>query len=130
MGEKDPRTRMSSTDEQDEEARKKLGERLKESREYLGLKQEEVAGYLKLPRTALSGIESGQRRVEAIELSRLARLYRQPVGYLTGDEEGTANLPPDVAHLARQAAGLSVSDREELARFAEYLRARAKVGNT
>ncbi len=115
------------TDLDDETARKTLGERLREAREYLGLKQEEVAAYLKLTRTALSGIETGQRRVEAIELTRLARLYRQSVGYLTGEEEQAA-LPPDVAHLARQAADLSQGDREELARFADYLRTRAKPG--
>lgn len=115
------------TDLDDEAARKTLGERLREAREYLGLKQDEVAAYLKLPRTALTGIESGQRRVEAIELTRLARLYRQSVGYLTGEEEQTGHLPPDVAHLARQAADLSEGDRLELAKFAEYLRSRART---
>lgn len=109
----------------DEQARRSLGERLREAREYLGLKQGEVAAHLKLPRTALTGIESGQRRVEAIELTRLARLYRQSVGYLTGIE-GPPDLPPDVAHLARQAADLSQRDREELGRFTEFLLARAK----
>jgi transcriptional regulator with XRE-family HTH domain len=66
--------------EGDEVVRKQLGDRLREARKYLGLKQEEVAAYLKIPRTALTDIESGQRRVEAIELTRLARLYRQSVG--------------------------------------------------
>ena len=60
----------------DETERRRLGERLREARKYLGLKQEEVATYLKIPRTGLTDIENGQRRVEAIELTRLARLYR------------------------------------------------------
>lgn len=110
----------------DEEQRRRLGDRLREARKYLGLKQEEVANYLKIPRTALPDIESGQRRVEAIELTRLAKLYRQPVAYFTGEDEASASLPVDVAHLARQAADLSQQDRDELARFAEYLRARAR----
>ena len=110
----------------DEEARQRLGDRLREARKYLGLKQEEVATYLKIPRTALTDIENGQRRVEAIELARLAKLYRQPVGYFTG-EDAAASLPIDVAHLARQAAGLSEQDRTELGRFAEYLRARSRT---
>lgn len=112
----------------DETARKSLGERLREAREYLGLKQDEVAAFLKIPRTALTGIESGQRKVEAIELTRLARLYRQSVGYLTGDEEQAKDLPADVVHLARQVADLSLNDRLELARFADYLRTRPKPG--
>ncbi len=120
---------MTSGDQSDDDdARRRLGERLREARKYLGLKQEEVASYLKLPRTALTDIENGQRRVEAIELTRLARLYRQSVAYLTGEDEAAASLPADVAHLARKAAALSEEDREELGRFAEYLRARSQSG--
>lgn len=112
--------------ESDDEVRRQLGDRLREARKYLGLKQEEVATYLKIPRTALTDIENGQRRVEVIELSRLAKLYRQPVGYFTG-EDAAAELPIDVAHLARKAADLSEQDRTELGRFAEYLRARSRA---
>jgi transcriptional regulator with XRE-family HTH domain len=111
----------------DEEERRRLGERLREARKYLGLKQEEVATYLKIPRTALTDIENGQRRVDTIELTRLAKLYRQPVGYFTGEDEATASVPVDVAHLARQVADLSPQDRDELGRFAEYLRARSRA---
>lgn len=111
--------------ENDDKARRSLGDRLREARKYLGLKQEEVATYLKIPRTALTDIENGQRRVEAIELARLAKLYRQPVGYFTG-EDAAASLPIDVAHLARRAADLSAQDRDELGRFAEYLRTRSR----
>lgn len=107
-------------------ARRAMGDRLREARKYLGLKQDEVAQYLNIPRTALGEIESGNRRVEAIELSHLARLYRQSVGYFTGDEAGSNGLPPDVAHLARRVADLSSEDRAELGRFADYLRARSK----
>ena len=111
----------------DEDERRRLGDRLREARKYLGLKQEEVAGYLKIPRTALTDIENGQRKVEAIELTRLAKLYRQPVGYFTGEDTASAGLPVDVAHLARRAADLSQQDRDELGRFAEYLRARSRA---
>ena len=109
----------------DETERRRLGERLREARKYLGLKQEEVAAYLKIPRTGLTDIENGQRRVEAIELTRLARLYRQSVGYFTGEDQASADLPADVAHLARRVADLPEDDRAELSRFAEYLRARS-----
>ena len=115
---------------QDDDAieRRRLGERLREARKYLGLKQEEVANYLKIPRTALTDIENGQRRVEAIELTRLAKLYRQPVGFFMGEDEAAASMPADIVHLARRAADLSQQDRDELGRFADYLRARARVG--
>ncbi len=111
----------------DETERRRLGERLREARKYLGLKQEDVAELLKLPRTALVDIESGQRRVEAIELTRLAKLYKQAVSHFTGEDAAAATLPASVAHLARQATELSDQDREELSRFAEYLRARSQA---
>src|SRR5580698_4779569 len=120
-------TQLAVRQDSDEE-RRRLGDRLREARKYLGLKQEEVANYLKIPRTALTDIENGQRRVEAIELTRLAKLYRQSVAYFIGEDEASAALPIDVAHLARQAATLSQGDRAELNRFAEYLRARAAGG--
>lgn len=118
-------TGASLRPDSDDAERRRLGDRLREARKYLGLKQEEVATYLKIPRTALTDIENGQRKVEAIELTRLARLYRQSVAYFTGEDEATASMTPDVAHLARQAAKLSQKDRDELGRFAEFLRARS-----
>ena len=118
-------TNLALRQEGDEQERRRLGDRLREARKYLGLKQEEVAAYLKIPRTALTDIENGQRRVEAIELTRLARLYRQSVAYFTGEDEASASLPAAVAHLARRVAALSTEDRAELSRFAEYLRSRS-----
>lgn len=121
-------TKISDPGREDETERKRLGDRLREARKYLGLKQEDVAAHLGLPRTALVDIESGQRRVEAIELTRLAKLYTQPVSYFTGEDVAAAALSPSIAHLARQAAALSEQDREELSRFVEYLRARSQAG--
>ena len=121
-------TDLALRHDSDEDERRRLGDRLREARKYLGLKQEEVATYLKIPRTGLTDIENGQRRVEAIELTRLARLYRQSVGYFTGEDEASASLPADVAHLARRVADLSAQDRAELGRFADYLRTRSSGG--
>ena len=107
--------------------RRELGERLRKSREYIGLSQVEVARYLGIHRSALSNIENGQRRVDALELKRLAELYKQPVGHFTGEKPLEEGLPDDVAHLARAAKSLSQQDRSELTRFAEYLRTRAEA---
>ena len=74
---------------------------LKEAREYLDLSQDEVARELGVPRTAVSLIESGQRKVDAIELQKLAKLYQRPVGYFTGEEITASGLPEDVEHLAQ-----------------------------
>lgn len=116
--------REKQPDPADEE-RKALGERLRQAREYLGFSQDQVATFLGVPRSALSLMETGQRKVEALELKKLAGLYKRPVGHFTG-EEGAAPLDTDVQHLARKASELSPDDREELGRFADFLRARKK----
>lgn len=108
--------------------RAKLAERLRDAREYLGFSQDQVAQYLGVSRSALSNIETDQRKVEATELKRLATLYKKPLTYFTGelDPPGDA-LPPDVEHIARKASKLTPKDRQELARFADFLRSRAKT---
>jgi len=103
--------------------RRTLGERLREAREYLGFSQEEIATFLGVPRSALSLIETGQRKVDALELKKLAGLYKRPITHFTGDET-QETLGADIDHLARKASKLSSDDREELARFADFLRAR------
>jgi transcriptional regulator with XRE-family HTH domain len=108
-----------------EQDRSLLGERFKEAREYLDLSQDEVGKKVGLPRAAISLIESGQRRVDAIELQKLAELYQRPITYFTGQVIG-AKLPEDVEHLARTATKLSDRDRQELARFAEFLSSRSE----
>ncbi|MET4043103.1 transcriptional regulator with XRE-family HTH domain [Bradyrhizobium sp. RT6a] len=116
---------MAPSNRDTDAERRRIGERLRQAREYLGLSQDEVARHLAVTRTAITGIETGQRRVEALELKKLSELYKQPSSYFSGEDEFASALPVDVAHLARKAAKLSSKDREELGRFAEYLRARS-----
>jgi transcriptional regulator with XRE-family HTH domain len=105
----------------DVEFRTELGSKLKTAREYLGLSQEEVSRILGLARSAVSLIESGERKVNAAELKKFAEIYQKPLGYFTGE---AAAPPESVAHLARLATELSQKDRQELLRFAEFLQSR------
>jgi transcriptional regulator with XRE-family HTH domain len=104
--------------------RRGLGARLRQAREYLGFSQEDVATFLGIARSALSNIETGQRRLEALELQKLAKLFNLPVSHFTSGDETDLPITADVAHLARKAAALSEQDRQELSRFADYLRSR------
>lgn len=112
---------MSETD--NDEERVQIAERLRAAREYMGFSQAEIAQLVGLPRTAITGIESGIRKVEATELKRLSRIYRRSVEYLlTGCEPAYAG-PEQFAFLARAINGLTQKDVDEVARFAEFLRA-------
>ena len=99
---------------------------MQDARTYLGLKQEEVSKYLGVPRSALSEMEAGKRKIESIELTKLANIYKQTVAYFIGEDEAVSTIPVEALHIARQAADLSSTDREELSRFTEYLRARSQ----
>jgi transcriptional regulator with XRE-family HTH domain len=104
------------------DARKSLGAKLREAREYLGLSQDEVARGVGLTRSAISLIESGQRKIDALELKKLAEVYQRPVADFTGDVDVIeSSMPETVQHLARAASKLTEADRAELLRFAEFL---------
>ncbi len=96
-----------------------LARRLRESREYLGLSQEAVAEHLGVPRASVSAMEVGKRKVSSMELRDLARLYRTSVEQLLGEEP---EQDPVVGALYRTARNLTDKDREQVLRFAEFLR--------
>jgi transcriptional regulator with XRE-family HTH domain len=111
----------ADVDDNEEQAR--IGARLKEAREYVGLLQEDVASALGIPRASVSALESGKRRVTGLEVRRLARIYRKPVGWLLGEEEIELT---EAEPLFRAAESLSARDRDQVLRFAEFLAAAGK----
>ena len=106
-----------------------LSARLKDAREYRGFSQEEVALHLGVPRTAISLMESGSRRVGALELHRLAELYQTTMEYLAGHGQERTQ-PKSIQLVARAAADLSTADHEEVLRFVQFLQSRKSDGQT
>lgn len=107
------------------ELRSAMGHRIREAREYAGYSQEEVAHFLELSRSAISLIENGSRRLDILEITKLARLLGTSVSYLTG--EGTSETGEEqesIRLVARATAELDDEDRAEVLRFAEFLRTR------
>lgn len=100
-----------------------LAAKLKTAREYVSLSQEEVASILNVPRSAISLMEKGERKVDALELKQLARIYHRNLHHFTGTEEAAA-LPEEVVHLARAASKLKPKDLEELTLFAQFLQSK------
>ncbi len=73
----------------DETYRRRYGRfvvKLKAARREAGLTQGQVAQALGRPQSFVSKIESGERRVDFVELQELCQLYRKPISYF---EEGT-----------------------------------------
>lgn len=103
-----------------------LAARLKEMREYLSLSQEEVAQLLGIPRSAVSLIEKGERKVEAVELKKFAEIYQCPLEYFTRVSSKDDTTSREVAFLAKAATKLTPKDREELLRFAQFLGSKGK----
>lgn len=104
-----------------------LGKKLKAAREYLDLSQDEAAAAVGLSRSAISLIENGRRKVDAVELSRFADLYSQSIESLTG-RASLPDLPESVHALARAATELSDEDRDQLLSFAKFLQNRGPSG--
>lgn len=56
-------------------------ERLKQARLEAGLTQVQVSKKLKRPQSHISNIESGQQRVDVVELQRFAKIYNKDMSY-------------------------------------------------
>jgi DNA-binding transcriptional regulator YiaG len=59
--------------------------RLRRAREDAGLTQQQVVAQLGTYRNFLTKVESGERRLDPVELQNLARIYRRPISYFLPD---------------------------------------------
>lgn len=103
---------------------RRLGDKLKKHREYLGMSQQYVAECTGVPRTAVSDIERGQRKVDAVELTKFARLYQQPVSWLLDEDEQASPDAHALSLLTRKYGRLTGHDLAQLEDFAAFLAAR------
>ena len=106
-----------------DEAYASMGVRLRQAREFLGLSQETVAETLSVPRASVSAMESGRRKVSSLELRDLARLYKRPIEYFYNDDSNQVFVEDEtVQALFRATKNLTDDDKEQVLRFAEFLR--------
>jgi len=96
-----------------------LADRIKAERQYIGLSQADVAATLGIPRAAVSALETGRRRVSGLELKRLSELFGTSVDRLLGHSRSE---DPTTTALFRAAKNLSDDDKQQVLRFAEFLR--------
>ena len=94
----------------------RLAQRLVEARNAIGYTQELVAEKLAIPRSAVSAIEAGKRKVSSIELKRLARLYRRPISdFLDEESESLSPASQETAALFRKYGALDDSSQKLVA---------------
>jgi transcriptional regulator with XRE-family HTH domain len=55
--------------------------RLQKARKEAGLTQVEVAKLLKKPQSYVSKVESGEQRLDVVEMRHFAAIYKQPISY-------------------------------------------------
>ena len=81
------------TEDQGYSHERELGRRIAQLREGAGLTQRELARRMDLTQSALSRIESGQRRLSAAQVSQLARILAIDPGFLLQAEPSGAGEP-------------------------------------
>lgn len=108
---------------EEQKHREELGARIKSWREYTGYSQEDLAKYLNIPRSGVSQIEQGNRKIDSNELQKLSKLFQCSMDDLVGQE---TDAPDTLSLVAREAAGLSEEDKSEILRFAKFLQSKAR----
>lgn len=106
----------------DDEEYTSMGARLRQAREYLGLSQEAVAETLGVPRASVSAMESGRRKVSSLELRDLAHLYKRPLDWFYDGSAEPIAEDETVSALFRATKNLTQEDKEQVLRFAEFLK--------
>lgn len=115
---------LSALDRSHLSEQERLSQHLKEAREFLGLSQEFVADRLGLSRVSISAIETNKRKVGSLELKNFARLYHLDLSFFFEDDLSSSSVPPDrtVDALFRTTKALSDEDKEQVLKFAQFLR--------
>ncbi|BAY80434.1 hypothetical protein NIES25_69220 (plasmid) [Nostoc linckia NIES-25] len=105
-----------------------LGRRIRLAREEAALSQDAVAQHLELPRSAVSLIESGKRKVDSLELERFSRLVGKSILFFFDESCGTVEVshfeeddPTQILFSANQVVDIS-PDREQIERFRQFHR--------
>lgn len=104
-----------------------LGRRIRVAREEASLSQDAVAQHLDMPRSAVSLIESGKRKVDSLELERFSRLVGKSILFFFDEVSGAVEEsnfeddPTQILFSANQVVDIS-PDKEQIERFREFHR--------
>ncbi|MEU7909880.1 helix-turn-helix domain-containing protein [Microbispora bryophytorum] len=106
-----------------------IGERVREARLAMRLSQEQLAKQTDLDRTMISKIEAGSRRLDALELARLARALDMPIGhFLSAPPAVMSHRTPLAEDTATHAAQASYRIDSALASWIREIRMLMSLG--
>ena len=94
-----------------------VGQALKHARIARGLTLKQVGKSMGIAMSTISEIESGKRRVSAVELYRFAKLYQRPISFFLEESETSASFA-----ILLRAAGTTPVSRETITNFHELCR--------
>lgn len=99
-----------------------IGKKIREARESAKLSQKEIAEKLGYESpTAISYIESGDRKISVVDLEKLAKLLARDIKYFIGQEGERANVA-----VALRGEKMDESDREAILHIIEMAKNRAE----
>src|SRR6185437_2927283 len=108
----------------EDERRQLIAARVREARRLSGLSQGQVAKLMGMHRPSVTEMESGNRRVSADELAKLAELYEVSITYLSGASPDTlAQDDPKLELAARELSKLTPDNLDRLLRALAVFRA-------
>lgn len=100
-----------------------IGRRLREARVRAGLTQEYVANHLGVQRPVISDMETGKRKINALEIMQLAELYGcSPMSFFPSETHGEQQEEPFVCRALFRAKELTPEDRARLSWLEGFLK--------
>jgi len=104
-----------------------IGKKIREARDAAGLSQRELAEKLGYESsTAVSYIESGERKVSVVDLEKLSKILDKDIRYFIGQEGEQLN----VRVALRAETGLDKKDQDAILHIIEMAKKRTKDNGT
>lgn len=98
---------------------RRIGLKIREARQADNMSQKDLAlsiGYESA--TAISLIESGERKISIVDLKQLAKILSRTINFFLDNN----NEKPDIRYALRANEDLSKTDQEEILRFIEFIK--------
>ncbi len=113
------------TPQNDDQIYEAIGKRIKTAREKAGLSQKQLAESIGFESgTAISLLESADRKVDISVLEKIANILKTDINYLLGKE----TQPLDISYALRADKQLTTDEKKQILDFVDFIK-KKKSGN-